>query len=44
VDYRLKTNATILCNMGHTKERPAVGGIGQWQDIKNLNVVDEFTV
>jgi hypothetical protein len=26
-DYKLKTNAAILCDMGHTKRRPRTGGI-----------------
>jgi hypothetical protein len=28
-DYRPKTNATIFLDMGHTKERLHMGGIGQ---------------
>jgi hypothetical protein len=39
VDYRPKTNAAILLDMGHTKEKPYTGGIGQGKEkIKNLNV------
>jgi hypothetical protein len=44
VDYRSKTNAGILWNMGHTKRRPHPGGTGQGKETKNLNVVDVFTV
>jgi hypothetical protein len=35
-DYRLKTNAAILFDTGHTKGSPHTGGLG--------NVVDMFTV
>jgi hypothetical protein len=38
-DYRPKTNATILWDMGHTKGRLCIGGIGKGKKTKNLNVV-----
>jgi hypothetical protein len=44
VYYRPKINAAILCDMGHTKGRPLMGGIGQGKETKNLNVVDVLTV
>jgi hypothetical protein len=44
VDYRPKTNAIILWDIGHTKERPCIGGIGQGKETKNLNVIDVLTV
>jgi hypothetical protein len=44
VDYRPKTNAVILLDMGHTKGRPCTGGIGQGKETKNLNVVDVHPV
>jgi hypothetical protein len=43
-DYRSKTNAAILLDMGHTRGRPCTGGIGQGKETKNLNVVDVLTV
>jgi hypothetical protein len=39
-DYRPKTNAVILLDMGHTLK----GGIGKGKETKNLNVVDVLTV
>jgi hypothetical protein len=44
VDYRPKTNAEILQDMGHTKGRLHMGGIEQGKETKNLNVVDMLTV
>jgi hypothetical protein len=44
VDYRPKTNASILWNMGHTKGRLHIAEIGQGKETKNLNVVDVLTV
>jgi hypothetical protein len=44
VDYRPKTKTTIFLDMGHTKGRPPMGGIGQGKETKNLNVVDVLTV
>jgi hypothetical protein len=41
---RPKTNATILWDTDHTKERLCKGGIGQERETKNLNEVDVFTV
>jgi hypothetical protein len=38
-DYRPKTNAVILWDVGHTKERSHMGGIGQVKEAKNLTVV-----
>jgi hypothetical protein len=43
-DYRPKTNAVILQNMGHTKGRPCMGGIGQGKETENLNVVDVLMI
>jgi hypothetical protein len=43
-DYRPKTNAAILWDMGHTKGRPHRVGIGQEKETINLNVVDVFTI
>jgi hypothetical protein len=43
-DYRPKTNAVILWDMGHPKGRPYMGGTGQGKETKNLNVVDVLTV
>jgi hypothetical protein len=43
-DYRPKTNAAILWNMGHTKGRLCKGGIGQGKETENLNVVDVLIV
>jgi hypothetical protein len=46
VDYRPKTNVTILLDIGYTKERPHVGGMGgirQGKETKNLNVVYVLT-
>jgi hypothetical protein len=31
-------------DMGHTNERPSMGGIGQRKETKNLNVVDVLSV
>jgi hypothetical protein len=42
-DYRPKTNAAILWDMGHTKGRLHPGGIGQGKETKTLNVVDVLT-
>jgi hypothetical protein len=42
VEYRPKTNAAILWDMGHPKEKPE--GIGQVKDTKNLNVVNVLVV
>jgi hypothetical protein len=35
-DYRRKTNAAILWDMGHTKGRLCMGEIGQGKGTKNL--------
>jgi hypothetical protein len=43
-DYRPKTNAVILLDMGHTKERLCTEKIGPGKETKNLNVVDVLTV
>jgi hypothetical protein len=43
-DYRPKTNTPILWGMGYTKGRPHTGGIGQWKESKNLNVVNVLTI
>jgi hypothetical protein len=43
VDCSPKTNATILCNMGHTKKKPFNGRIGQGKETKTLNEVDLST-
>jgi hypothetical protein len=43
-DYRPKTNAVILFDMGLTKAILCTGGIGQGKETKNLNVVDVLTV
>jgi hypothetical protein len=43
-DYRPKTNAAILWDTSHTKERLCKGGIGQGKETKNLNEVDVLTV
>jgi hypothetical protein len=43
-DCRPKTNATILCNSGHTKGKLWKGGREQRKQMKNLNVVDVLTV
>jgi hypothetical protein len=43
-DYRPKTNAAILWDMGHTKGRPHRVGIGQGKETKNLNVFDVLAV
>jgi hypothetical protein len=42
-DYRPKTNALILLDMGHTKGRTCMGGIWKGKKTKNLNVVDVLT-
>jgi hypothetical protein len=44
MDFRLKANAVILLNTGHSKGRPCMGGIGQGKETKNFNVVDVLTV
>jgi hypothetical protein len=44
MDGRLKTNATILWDIGHTRGRLCKGGIGQWKETKNLNEVDVLTM
>jgi hypothetical protein len=38
-DYRPKTNAAILWDMGHTKGTLHMGRIGQGKETKNLNLV-----
>jgi hypothetical protein len=43
-DYKAKTNAAILCNMTHTKERSLTGRKRQGKEIKNIDVVDVLTV
>jgi hypothetical protein len=43
-DYRPKTNAAMLLDMGHTKGRLCKGGIGQGKETKILNVADVLTV
>jgi hypothetical protein len=43
-DYRPKTNAVILWDMGHPKGRLCKGEIGQGKESKNLNEVDVLTV
>jgi hypothetical protein len=43
-DYRPKINAAILLDMGHTKGRPHMGGIGKGKETKTLNAVDVFTI
>jgi hypothetical protein len=40
VDYRSKTNVSILWDMGHIKGRLFEGGIRQGKKTKNLNAVD----
>jgi hypothetical protein len=44
VHYRPKRNAAILWDMGHTKGRQHMGGIGKGTETKNLNEVDVLTV
>jgi hypothetical protein len=44
VDYKPKTNAAILWNMGHTKGRSHAGGIRQGKETKSMNVFDVLTV
>jgi hypothetical protein len=45
VDYKLKTDATILLDMGHTLSRDhAWKGWGKGRKIENLNVADVLTV
>jgi hypothetical protein len=40
-DYRPKTNAVILVNMGHTLRGDlSMGGIGKRKETKNLKVFD----
>jgi hypothetical protein len=36
-DFRPKTNAAILWDIGHIKGRMCEGGIGQEKETKNLN-------
>jgi hypothetical protein len=44
-DYRPKTNAGVLWDMGHTKGRLCKGAvIEQGKETKSLNVVDVLTV
>jgi hypothetical protein len=43
-DYRPKTNAAIIWDMGHTKGRLCKGGIGQGKETKNVNEVDVLSV
>jgi hypothetical protein len=43
-DFRPKTNAAILWDMGHKKDRSLKGVIGQRKEAKNLNVLDVLTV
>jgi hypothetical protein len=43
-DYRPKTNAAVLLDMGHAAGWPHTGSIGQGNETKNLNVVDVLTV
>jgi hypothetical protein len=43
-DCSPKTNAAILWDMGNTKGRTCMGGIGKGKETKNLNAVDVFTV
>jgi hypothetical protein len=44
VDCRLKTNAAILWNIGHTKDRLCKGGIKQEKETQNMNKADVLTV
>jgi hypothetical protein len=44
VDYRPKTNAVTLLDIGHTKGRPCTGEKGQGKETKNLNVVVVLSV
>jgi hypothetical protein len=43
-NFRPKTNAVILLDMGHTKRRPCTGWIRKRKETKNLNEVDVPTV
>jgi hypothetical protein len=43
-NYRPKTNAAILWDMGHTSGRLYMGGIGQRKETIHLNVVDVLMV
>jgi hypothetical protein len=43
-DNRYKRNATILRDVGHSKERSHKGGIGQGRETKHINAVDVFSV
>jgi hypothetical protein len=43
-DYRPKTNAAILWDMGPSKGRLCKGGIRQGKETKNLSEVDVLTV
>jgi hypothetical protein len=44
VEYGAKTNAAILWDVGHTKGRSHMGGIGQGKKTKNLSMIDVLTV
>jgi hypothetical protein len=44
VENTPKTNAAILWDRGHSKERPCMEAIGQGKETKNLNVVGVLTV
>jgi hypothetical protein len=43
-DFRSKTNAVILLDMGHTLRGEHIGGIGKGKDIQNLKVFGVLTV
>jgi hypothetical protein len=43
-DYRPTTNAVILWDTSHTKQRLCKGGIGQGKETKNLNETDVLTI
>jgi hypothetical protein len=44
VDYRLKRNAAILWDKGHTKGRSCTRGMVKRKETKNLNVINVVTV
>jgi hypothetical protein len=44
VDYRCKTNAIILLDMGHPLKGDLYGRDRERKETKNLNVVDVLTV
>jgi hypothetical protein len=44
VEYRPKTNSTIIWTTGFIKGRLCMGGIGQGKETKNLNVVDVLSI